>query len=214
MRKKCILPGLAAAFSAARRVRRCLREAAWPHRGPLTRLVSWACVMAVLRGQVDVGDIRADAARFDVWNADSGSVAESHVFAFYRGTPVLWHSMKRRSSFAVDGVIFLDRRLRQIRSDTVIEQTLRHEWGHTVQERMLGHGRWLRAVAVPSVRGFRQELPTAVYYRQPWERSADFYGTVQRGNTGEAAPSLQYLDGWLNRQTPFLRGTRKNRHVK
>ena len=202
MRKNNIFSGLSAAFLAAKRVHTRLRESNWPRKGFLAQLVCAACIAALLRRRADAEDIRSDAAHFDVWNADSGIVTESRVFSFYRGTPVFWHSMARRSSFAVDDVIFLDRRLQQPSfPDAVREQTLRHEWGHTVQERMLGRRRWLRAVALPSVRGFRKELPTAVYFRQPWERSADFYGSVQRRNTGEAEPSLQYLDSWMDRRS-------------
>lgn len=56
--------------------------------------------------------------------------------------------------------------------------TVKHEWGHTVQESFLGI-RYIYKIAIPSVIGWA--LNAKKYYSQLWERSADFFGGANRG---------------------------------
>lgn len=84
---------------------------------------------------------------------------------------LFFHRQPQAASFIF---IFLDSRCRNP------ENTLRHEYGHCVQLRMLGLFRYIKYVAVPSVRGFRQRMTTAQYYSQPWEYVADQFGGAIR----------------------------------
>ena len=54
------------------------------------------------------------------------------------------------------------------------------EYGHSLQEEYMGFFRYLKKVAIPSVRGYRKGLPTEEYYAQKWEHDADILGNVKR----------------------------------
>ena len=57
--------------------------------------------------------------------------------------------------------------------------TVKHEYGHTVQFEQLGLWKYLKQVGIPSVTGYLlgDELPYD-YYTAPWEAEADMYGDV------------------------------------
>lgn len=61
--------------------------------------------------------------------------------------------------------------------------TLRHEYGHSVQEKLLGPA-YLFNVAVPSVVYYWYDVKnngsSKDYYSMPWERTADWLGGVNR----------------------------------
>ena len=61
--------------------------------------------------------------------------------------------------------------------------TVRHEWGHTVQESLMGSQKYFQRIAVPSIISCVISPPLKTYYSLPWERSADFFGGANR-NTG------------------------------
>ena len=56
---------------------------------------------------------------------------------------------------------------------------VRHEWGHTVQQAVLGTHNFLFKMAIPSLAG--TILGVDNYFSQPWERSADFLGGTSDG---------------------------------
>ena len=75
------------------------------------------------------------------------------------------------------GIIFLNK----VGTDT---DTLKHEWGHTVQFSLLGGALFIPFVAILSI--ITNILSGEVhwfnenYYKFPWESTADFFGGVRR----------------------------------
>ena len=65
---------------------------------------------------------------------------------------------------------------------------MKHEWGHTVQQSLLGTQRFVKRLGIPSLMG--AALKVDDYYSQPWERSADFFGGVNRGNYAQGSDVL------------------------
>ena len=69
--------------------------------------------------------------------------------------------------------------------DNYGRMTLNHEWGHGVQERILGSA-YLFTVAVPSVAYYWYDVKVVGtsrdYYSMPWERTADWLGGVNQSN--------------------------------
>lgn len=62
-------------------------------------------------------------------------------------------------------------------------QTITHEYGHSVQERILGLAYWTN-IAIPSMLYFKFGSNRDIdYYSTPWERTADLLGGV-KGNRG------------------------------
>ena len=57
-----------------------------------------------------------------------------------------------------------------------ITETLNHEWGHTRQLLLLGIGDYFNMIAIPSI----LDLCPVLYYKMPWEITADMFGGVIR----------------------------------
>ena len=132
--------------------------------------IAVASTVAVASGRATVGDIVNDAKNYDFFNTDETKVLVSEVFSSYNGTPVLRHDVVD-GSMSVFNTIFLSK------GDTVDTggaETIRHEWGHTVQQSLMGTPKFLIRIAIPSLIGV--SLYVDDYYSQPWERSADFFG--------------------------------------
>ena len=125
------------------------------------------------------------------FNSNADLVGKSDRVSFYKGVPVFRHNFFD-SSASIFGMIFLHR----IDGD---EYTIRHEWGHIVQSILMGQGKFLIRIALPSVitNILSDYNPTirAMYYSFPWERSADFFGGVDRGDykKGSLIIALVYL---------------------
>ena len=115
-----------------------------------------------------------------VTNTDEQVVLDAKFLAFYKGVPVIKLPIgKEAFSF---GIIFLGNDVGS-RSDAI--NTVRHEYGHSVQFAKMGPFRYLQSVAIPSIMGNlldRADLLPCYYYDQPWEYQADVYGGVNRGN--------------------------------
>ena len=84
----------------------------------------------------------------------------------YKGTPVLKQDISD-GSMSVCNTIFLSSTSKDI-------ETVKHEWGHTVQQSLMGTPKFMTRIAVPSRIGAGLDVDD--YYSQPWERSADFFG--------------------------------------
>lgn len=118
-------------------------------------------------------------------NTDPDRVLNSKYFSTYKGVLVIRHSMKKFTSCALPGLIFLNRKAGR--------DTLDHEYGHTRQAKLLGTLRYWVYIAVPSLRGFKNKVED--YYSQPWEKTADVLGGVERGSylPGAAEEGNKYL---------------------
>lgn len=100
------------------------------------------------------------------------------MFSSYEGTPVLRHSIPGITSFSISNTIVLNRNSNGI-------DTVRHEWGHTVQQSLMGTPKYINRIAIPSIAGnliTRNNPNPKLYYSLPWEYSADFFGGVERSS--------------------------------
>ena len=97
------------------------------------------------------------------------------MLGFYKGSTVVRQNIIGTCSMF--GTIWAESNI----SDT----TLKHEYGHYIQERILGPA-YLFTVAVPSATYYWYDVKhngsTRDYYSMPWERTADWLGGVNRGN--------------------------------
>ena len=135
--------------------------------------IAVASTVAVASGQATVGDIVNDAKNYDFFNTDETKVLVSKVFSSYNGTPVLRHDISGVTPFSVSNTIILNK------GKTVSNggiDTVKHEWGHTVQQSLMGTPKYIIRIAVPSVISCIVNPPSKTYYSLPWERSADFFG--------------------------------------
>ena len=112
-----------------------------------------------------------------VANESETIVLNAERFAFYKGAIVLRHSNDFLTSWSLFGIIFLNRNVSS-------EETLKHEYGHYLQEREYGCVKYISAVFVPSatynlLSRYSTSL-SANYYNMPWEYNADIRGDVNR----------------------------------
>lgn len=113
---------------------------------------------------------------FHPFNQSEQVALSAKVLSFYKGSLVLKQDF-HNAAWAIFGTIFL------YSKETYNSDDLNHEWGHTCQERFLGPY-YLLAIAIPSGLYYLYG-DVNVYYSQPWERTADWFGGVNRGNYNE-----------------------------
>ncbi len=101
----------------------------------------------------------------------------SHYFSAYKGK-LVFRLPIGENAFSF-GIIVLGTGISKTDYDTV-----KHEYGHTLQFEKLGFWGFTFQVAIPSVKGYllstMDKLPIN-YYSQPWEYEADKLGGVDRG---------------------------------
>lgn len=105
-----------------------------------------------------------------IFNEDEQVVLEAEYFAFYKGQLVILgdYPDSRSASFII---MFLDK-------DDKDPDTVKHEWGHYVQLRLMGPLHFLSSVAIPSI---TSDPNDSDYYSNPWERTADWLGGAANG---------------------------------
>ncbi|MDO4816043.1 MAG: hypothetical protein Q4A83_05495 [Bacillota bacterium] len=113
---------------------------------------------------------------FNVFNSDVQKILDSKHISFYKGQLVIrenWGFTNARSgSF---GVMFLN-------SEQADADTVNHEYGHFLQLQTMGLNVFITQIAIPSL---LSDPYADDYYSAPWERSADIFGGVDRGNYTE-----------------------------
>lgn len=67
------------------------------------------------------------------------------------------------------------------------EKDVRHEYGHTKQYDNMGPVKFIKDTAIPSMKGYTEDMDEEEYYSQPWETGADELGGTKR--------NLEYLEG-------------------
>ena len=122
--------------------------------------------------------IAHDAREFDRGNTDEQKVLDAVFFSAYRGRNVIKNRLPGTTSFSIFQTLFINGTKK--RSCMTDADTVRHEYGHSLQEEYMGFFRYLKKVAIPSVKGYRKRLPLKEYYEQKWERDADILGNVKR----------------------------------
>ena len=128
-----------------------------------------------------------------VTNTDERVVLEAENYAFYKGRLVIRHSIKGQTSCAIGGIIFLNRNLVSNSPESI--EIVKHEYGHTVQESILGFYKYVRYIAIPSLK-HRDPIN---YYSNPWELTADLFGEVER--PGGAS---YYVDGAIGEALQYF----------
>ena len=122
--------------------------------------------------------IAHDIREFDRGNTDEQKVLDAVFFSAYRGMNVIKNRLPGTTSFCIFKTLFINgtkKKKYMTNADSV-----RHEYGHSLQEEYMGFFRYLKRVAIPSVKGYRKGLPTEEYYAQKWEHDADILGNVKR----------------------------------
>jgi len=121
-----------------------------------------------------VGMIMDDLRRinFNPFNTNTYAVIESNIFSFYRGSPVIRHDIGTGSA-AIFGTIWLNNGVDNTDfgwSHWVIA----HEWGHNIQERILGLPLYIALIAIPSLLSSSRDN----HHCMPWEKWADWLARI------------------------------------
>ena len=112
--------------------------------------------------------IKEDFKAYDKYNTSEVKVIKAHYFSSYKGKFVIKTPLKRSGSY---GILFISKYLSLNNKDVI-----RHEYGHTKQLALLGFIKYTVCIGIPSL---FQLSDDEVYYRRPWEITADLYGGVK-----------------------------------
>jgi hypothetical protein len=135
-----------------------------------------------------------DSGALNPFNTSEETVLNSKVMSFYKGSLVIRHDIPKATSCGIFGTIFLNKKVNDA-TNLNHTNTLKHEWGHNQQEKILGAS-YLIFVALPSLyynqtgdyRNYKdKKMREQMYYSKIWERTADWLGGVNRNN---------YFDFW------------------
>ncbi len=110
-------------------------------------------------------EVRSDmnAIKWNPFNVDESVVLNSKKVSFYKGAPVFKTNLNRSGSFCA---IFLN--------SSASETTLKHEYGHNIQQMIMGPVKFGAMIGLPSW----QQWSSRDYYDRPWEVTADVFGGV------------------------------------
>ena len=129
-------------------------------------------------------DIRNDmeTINWNIFNTNERAVINSEKVSFYKGVPVFKFSHNRSGSFLA---IFISKQQKST-------HTLRHEFGHNIQQLILGPIKYLLCIGLPSW----QEWSNRYYYDRPWEITADTFGGITsiKHNEPDISRGYSYLD--------------------
>ena len=134
-------------------------------------------IYAMIQGRWD--DLASDWNNgcFNPFNQSEEIALNSKVFSFYKGESVIRHAIPGATSCQIFGNIFLNKS--EVFNAAGIV-TLRHEFGHGIQEKGMGLN-YLTGIVIPSLITYKVNPDDFVYYSMPWERTADWFGGVNRG---------------------------------
>ncbi|MDR1939418.1 MAG: RHS repeat-associated core domain-containing protein [Clostridiales bacterium] len=154
-------------------------------------IVAAGTVLNLAIGEISWQNVQDDLNNFDWNNTDPNAVLNSTAFSYYKGTFVMRHYFEGFATSAqLFNTIFLNNAENSEQRADI--KTLNHEWGHSVQNRILGNGGYILFIGIPSVIGFAlipANATEADYYSLPWERTADYFGGVDRGDYYEGSLS-------------------------
>ena len=114
--------------------------------------------------------IKQDMKKFSINNTSEKKVLDSNYVSAYKRKVVIRTNLERSGSF---GALFISRKALK-RSEP--EDEVRHKYGHTKQLDQLGIVKYTMCIGIPSMFEWGSD---SVYYRRPWEITADIYGGVQ-----------------------------------
>ena len=115
------------------------------------------------------------------------AVFATKYFTFYKDALVIRHSNDFLTSWSIGGIIFLNHNL-DAYSYEYRANYLKHEYGHILQEKLIGIDDYILYIALPSALFnliSRGKNPVGKfihenYYNPPWEYTADIIGNVDR----------------------------------
>ena len=140
--------------------------------------ISGFCVKAAAEIDTILSDLGQDIGNFNLSNTDEEKVLDSHYFSAYKGALVIRYRTDLVTSCSIAGIIWLNKNGLGNTTEKKI-QTVKHEYGHILQERILGPVKYIKKIAIPSL---THRDPNG-YYNNPWECLADILGGVDRGQT-------------------------------
>ena len=118
------------------------------------------------------------------FNTDESVALISNVLSFYKGSTVIKQNIDPDGACSILGTIWLGASYDN--SDPSDVDALNHEFGHSVQERLLGPA-YLTTIAIPSLAYNFYDKATGGqdidYYSTPWERTAEFLGNAQNSSS-------------------------------
>ena len=145
---------------------------AWPFfdsiKDKLEKSVHW--VYNNIRPVVTFAEnIAEDLRNYDTTNQSEEAVFSSNYFSNYKGVLVIKTPFDASFSFGVIGLSTIQQNA----------DTLKHEYGHTVQLKNMGTSRYIKDVVVPSITinllNRKKKLPYD-YFSYPWEAEANKLG--------------------------------------
>ena len=153
-----------------------------------------------------------DFINFDLINSSEQVVIDANYFSFYKGAPVIKHYIKNDdiTSCTIFGIMFING------DDSKLDRgidTIKHEWGHFVQEKYYGELLYLLYIAYPSL---SNRNPKINYYSQPWEYGADVFGGVQGYPyyTSDASSNfMEYHNEIMKKRKRLLEWIRKTIYI-
>ena len=144
---------------------------------PISTLIAiGTIIVAMLNGRWNELYIDLINGCLNPYNQSEEVALKSKVLSFYKGSTVVRQDIIGYCS--AFGTIWLN-------SDNGSDD-LKHEYGHSIQERIMGTAYWYK-IAIPSVAYYCYDVlvggSDSDYYSMPWERTADWLGGV-KGNRG------------------------------
>ena len=140
--------------------------------------ITAASAVGVISGKATFGDVFTDLKNFKFFNQNENIVLESKIFSSYKGTPVIRQGLPNGSSFSFANTIMLNSIVGNNPEGIL---TVKHEWGHNVQDTLIGTPKFIFHIAVPSMIGCAINPSDQIYFSLPWERLADYFGGVDSG---------------------------------
>ena len=116
-----------------------------------------------------ISKLDEDIKNLDFSNEDENVVLNANFFSFYKGNWVIKHDIPNATSCGIFSTIWLN-------VGETDPNAVKHEYGHLVQEDLMGPIRYWTKIAVPSLTN-RGEGAFG-YYNHVWERGADLLGGV------------------------------------
>ena len=134
--------------------------------------------------------IVSDFSAFEWNNQNEQKVLDCNYFSAYKNVFVLRVPIGE-SAFSF-GFIGLGNKNNEI-------LTVKHEYGHYLQLKELGWYKYIRYIAIPSLKGSWGGVSYYDYYSQPWEYGAELYGEVNRVGYKYSSDVLEEYLKYINK---------------
>lgn len=139
-----------------------------------------ALAAAAVQGRWEDIEYDFENGYFNPFNQDESAALDAKVLSFYKGSTVIRQGIDSWGACSILGAIWIGSSLT---GNLFNVDDLNHEFGHSVQERLLGNA-YITTIAIPSLSyNLYDRVVNAgetAYYSTPWERTADFLGGVTR----------------------------------